>query len=278
MDGKTAVLKVDSVQKNRKGNISVGYHGCGEKCQERLTEWEVLILAEGRATLSDGHGREQDMHAGTMAFLSPGGGLRLSFPADSVTIHIDASGLEGTGGRLFAEGDDDGAMSTEETFPTMGMKPEMRPYVDSVLAYHGDGIDNPSLHGLKARELFILLGEYHTERELATFFRHGPGPNPGFSSFVLGNYRQVRTVKEFAQRANVSLSGFEKEFRRAFGTSPYRWMKQKRMERLLSQISRGDKPLKVVCEDCGFSSTSQMNDFCKKEWGVTPGKLRSGKL
>ena len=277
MDGKTAGLKVDSVQKNRKGNISVGYHGCGEKCQERLTEWEVLILAEGRATLSDGHGREQDMYAGTMAFLSPGGGLHLSFPADSVTIRVNADGPEGAATRLFAGGGD-GSGHPEEAFPTMDMKPEIRPYVDSVLAYHGDGIDNPSLHGLKARELFILLGEYHTERELAAFFRNGPGPNPGFSSFVLGNYRQVRTVKEFAQRANVSLSGFEKEFRRAFGTSPYRWMKQKRMEHLLSQISRGDKPLKVICEDCGFSSASQMNDFCKKEWGITPGKLRSSKL
>ena len=277
MDEKTASLKVAIGQKNHKGNISVGYHGCGEKCQERLTEWEILILVEGRAVLSDGNGREQAMHAGMMVFLSPGGGLLLSFPVDSVTIRVDADGLEGAAGRLFT-GDDDGTMSTEGAFPTMDMKPEIRPYVDSVLAYHGDGIDNPSLHGLKARELFILLGEYHTERELAVFFRNGPGPNPGFSSFVLGNYRQVRTVKEFAQRANVSLSGFEKEFRRAFGTSPYRWMKQKRMEHLLSQISRGDKPLKVICEDCGFSSASQMNDFCKKEWGITPGKLRSGKL
>ena len=55
-------------------------------------------------------------------------------------------------------------------------------------------------------------------------------------------------------------------------------MKQKKAEHLFNQIRYNEKSFKEICEECGFSSTSQMNDFCKREWGIPPGKIRENAI
>ena len=268
--------KVFSGKKNQKKCISVERYVKGEISEERLTEGEILITVEGQIMLSTGHGQPQAIQDGMLVFLFPDMNFCLSSLSESITIRLKINNLMEINGRFHTE--ESGATLPDAAFPCMEMKQEMEAYVNTILAYHKGGIENPSLYDVKTKELLILLEEYYPEQELASFFRSLSSSNPRFSRFVLENYHKIKTVKEFAEKANVSVSGFEKEFRKTFNMPPYKWMKQKRTELLLYQISYGDKPLKVVCEECGFSSASQMSDFCKKEWGLPPGKIRRGKL
>ena len=95
-----------------------------------------------------------------------------------------------------------------------------------------------------------------------------------FHEFVLRHYRKVKTVREFAELCNSSVSNFEKRFNKAFGMPPHKWMQQKRVNQLYHEISATDKPLSQIAKEQRFLSLSQFNDFCKKHFGYPPGKMR----
>lgn len=49
-----------------------------------------------------------------------------------------------------------------------------------------------------------------------------------FKDFVLANYKQVKDVKDFAEKAHLSLSTFNRRFRENFNASAHQWLVSKR--------------------------------------------------
>lgn len=127
---------------------------------------------------------------------------------------------------------------------------------------------------IKAEELFHLLRAYYTNDELSSFFEPLVSEDVSFSNFVLTNYRNVKTVKEFAVLYNTSLSSFERKFKQVFGISPYQWMKDKKVQLIYHELNTTDKSIKQIAEEQSFPSLPQFNDFCKKHLGFPPGKIR----
>lgn len=162
----------------------------------------------------------------------------------------------------------------KSTWMPLDMKGQLPLYMECLSACLREGFRGKHFCTIKTDELFLFLKGYYSERELSHFFGPHPTSNTSFAYFIYNNYNKVRTVKELAVKANLSLSGFDKEFRKVFQTAPYRWMKQKRTESIYYEICHSIKPLKIISEEYGFSSTSQMNDYCKKEFGLPPGKIR----
>jgi AraC-like DNA-binding protein len=162
----------------------------------------------------------------------------------------------------------------EDVWKPLDMKGQIYNYMQCLWAYLDEGFGGEHFCTIKTEELFLLFKRYYKDAELARFFGPLPTTHASFAYFIYTNYNKVRTVKELAEKSNLSLSGFEKEFRKVFHTAPYRWIKQKRTESIYYEICHGVKPLKVISEEYGFSSTSQMNDYCKKEFGLPPGKIR----
>lgn len=95
-----------------------------------------------------------------------------------------------------------------------------------------------------------------------------------FSDFIYSNYRKVRNVQELADLSFYSLSGFEKKFRRTFGISASKWLKQKLSMEILYEITKTSKQFKEISLDLGFSSPSHFNNFCKSLLGKTPREIR----
>lgn len=131
---------------------------------------------------------------------------------------------------------------------------------------------------LKSKELFYLLRAYHTKGDLLEFFYPLLSNDMTFSDFVIRNHFKVKTVNELAERANYSLSGFQKRFKRVFGTSAYNWMKEEKLKAIFHEINNTDATFKEISSKYGFSSPSHFNDFCKSNFGHTPGILRKNKI
>jgi len=127
---------------------------------------------------------------------------------------------------------------------------------------------------LKAEELLYLLRSYYTPDELKRFFLPLLGPDARFHQFVLRYYRSIKTVKEFADLNNCSVSNFDKRFREAFGMSAHQWMKRKKVSLLYHEINATNKPLRQIAKEQKFLSLPQFNDYCKKHFGYPPGKMR----
>ncbi|MCD7969334.1 MAG: AraC family transcriptional regulator [Alistipes sp.] len=79
--------------------------------------------------------------------------------------------------------------------------------------------------------------------------------------------------RDIAQLVGLSLSGFEKRFRRVFRTSFYRWRQQKRLEAILRDLRSGNKTLSELAAGHGFNSVQHFGFFVKRHTGLSPGRI-----
>lgn len=82
------------------------------------------------------------------------------------------------------------------------------------------------------------------------------------------------SLGELAAHANLSLHHFIREFRRTFGTTPYRHMLRLRLERARSLLVRSDLPVADVGRSTGFASPAHFTDRFRREIGVSPSAFR----
>lgn len=147
-------------------------------------------------------------------------------------------------------------------------------YMLTLDTYIKEGIFSENLFEYKIKELFYLLQQYYTKSELFDFFYFYLTNDLGFSNMVKAYSNKAKTVQELADRANYSLSGFHKRFKRVFGISAYQWMTEQKSKNILHEIISTTKSLKEISDEYGFSSPSHFNDFCKSHYQKTPGAIR----
>lgn len=255
----------------------------GEKRMKKSLEAEVVYIEKGNVELRDGDSYMQKAGKGELCFLPPGQSRTVHAASDSALIvfrmpetvcacDFPKKEEDGNGG---GDGEE---IRPEETMCILPVKKELKGFLDDLKTHIGNDSLCPRFLVLKTEELSLLLNAYYDETERRRFFSHEENRNSRFLHFVFSNHSRVKTVKEFAALSGFSLSAFEKTFSRIFGTAPYRWMMQKRIERLRHELLYGRKSLKEISGICGFASPSQMNDFCRKHLGMTPGKIRKNSL
>lgn len=251
----------------------------GRAFKGKSAEGMLVAVLRGRLSIK-AEGVSKPVPAAHFVFIPPGIYYVTSFPEDaslaffSLERHIGFSEeflfsrLNGLAEKYHAKG---------HAFTFMGIDRRLRLFMDSITAYSGMERIPSRLLDIKLEELFYLMDCLYAKEELAAFFHPVLSSNAGFTYFVLRSHEGAKTVVELAGKSNMSLSAFEKEFKRVFLVSPYRWMKQKKAGRLLESIRHSGKPFKEISDEFGFTSTAKMNDFCTREWGLPPGKLRNRK-
>lgn len=243
----------------------------------RTIEGEIVSILQGCVDFSKEEKKEQKQIArkGELLFLPPGKSFYITAKEDSLFLVFCYSGeqLIQLKSLLKEKYINQGKQAKNNWF-LLTMRGQLYKYMDCLAACLEDGFTNNMFYNIKIAEFLVLLKGYYTKEELTNFIQSLSTNDTYFTHFIYENYDKVKTVREFAQKANLSLSSFEKEFKKVFNVPPYRWMKQRKTEHIYNEICYGVKPLKVISEEFGFSSTSQMSDFCKKEFGIPPGRIR----
>ena len=144
-----------------------------------------------------------------------------------------------------------------------------------LLFYLDTGLLCRHMHILKQQEIILALRGFYTKSELAGFFSSTTGVGRQFEDFVLDNYKNVKTVKEFASLCCVSERSFNRKFQESFSQSPYRWMQERRAELVREKICDPDIAFREIAMDFGFSSPAHLTCYCKKLFGATPTELRN---
>lgn len=152
---------------------------------------------------------------------------------------------------------------------------ELPHYLSLLRLYLKSKVDCPRMHEGKLEELGILFRTYYSLTELAAFLYPIISENEEFNQFVLTNYKQVSSVEELAEKANVSISAFNRKFRRYFNESASRWMRKKRAEGVLQDIKATNKPFQEISLDWKFSSQAHLTKFCKQQYGLPPSEIRN---
>ena len=83
-------------------------------------------------------------------------------------------------------------------------------------------------------------------------------------------YAQPLDVKALARDAHMSAGHFSREFRAAFGESPYSYLMTRRIERAMALLSRGESSVTEVCFEVGCSSLGTFSTRFTELVGVPP--------
>ena len=87
-------------------------------------------------------------------------------------------------------------------------------------------------------------------------------------------YAQPLDVEALARGAHMSAGHLSREFRRAYGESPYGYLMTRRIERAMSLLRRGDLSVTEVCFEVGCSSLGTFSTRFTELVGMPPSTYR----
>ena len=88
-------------------------------------------------------------------------------------------------------------------------------------------------------------------------------------------YAQPLNVEALARGAHMSAGHLSREFRRAYGESPYSYLMTRRIERAMALLRRGDLSVTEVCFAVGCSSLGTFSTRFTELVGVSPSAYRN---
>lgn len=92
--------------------------------------------------------------------------------------------------------------------------------------------------------------------------------------FLDANLDRTVTSKELESISGQDRFSLTRHFRRAYGTSPYRYLIMRRLDWLRAEISAG-RQLADAAMSAGFSDQAHMSRHFKANYGISPGRWRT---
>ena len=88
-------------------------------------------------------------------------------------------------------------------------------------------------------------------------------------------YAEPLEVDDLARAAGLSKAHFSREFRRAFGESPYVYLLTRRLERAAALLRNTDHSVVEICLEVGLQGVGSFTTSFKRMYGVTPTAYRA---
>ena len=92
---------------------------------------------------------------------------------------------------------------------------------------------------------------------------------------VDARYREPLDVPALARAAHLSPAHFSREFRRAFGESPHRYLLTRRMERAAALLRSTDRSVADICFLVGLTSVGSFTTTFRRIYGMSPTEYRA---
>ncbi|QCX38596.1 alpha/beta fold hydrolase [Aureibaculum algae] len=89
------------------------------------------------------------------------------------------------------------------------------------------------------------------------------------------NFLYNLKVEEFAKLCGRSLSAFKRDFKNTFNTTPFRWLKAKRLEYAKTLLLESDLNVNQICYESGFKNNSHFIQSFKEKFKFTPNQYKS---
>lgn len=149
--------------------------------------------------------------------------------------------------------------------------------VDSLLPYFSHGSQNAS-EILKHKFYEIILNLLDSDRSggVRRVFRSVLAEsNADLRLYMEKSFFLPYTLDEFARNTFRSLSRFKKDFHEAYGSTPKRWINERRLERAKHLIGTTGNTVTEVSFLCGFESLSHFIKLYRERYGATPKQMQN---
>ncbi|MFI5049259.1 MAG: helix-turn-helix transcriptional regulator [Gaiellales bacterium] len=92
---------------------------------------------------------------------------------------------------------------------------------------------------------------------------------------VDARYREPLDVADLARAAHMSPAHFSREFTRAFGEPPHRYLLTRRMERAADLLRNTDRSVADICLTVGLRSVGSFTTSFGRAYGMSPTAYRA---
>lgn len=250
----------------------------GEKLRRRdLDETLIVLLVKGRIMLDSGTSMHHEVTEGSMFLLPKMFDVRGEVEEDSLYVtclfSIDMRLCNRFSLEHLKHFCVPGKMAYD--FALLPFTDVLARFVCLLVDCLKAGLGCIHFHRLKREELFLYFRAFYSNEQLAAFFYPIIGADIDFKDFVISHYREVKDVKEFAGRVNMSVSTFNRRFRQEFGMSAHKWLVRRKSESVLNDILMSNLTFAEISLKYNFSSPSYLVSFCRRMYGKAPNELRA---
>ncbi len=91
------------------------------------------------------------------------------------------------------------------------------------------------------------------------------------------NFMYDLKLSEYALLANRSLASFKRDFYQHYGTSPGKWLREKRLQRARRYLETSQHRVSEIAFENGFSNVSHFSRVFKEYFGKSPADYRNSK-
>ena len=128
---------------------------------------------------------------------------------------------------------------------------------------------------LKLKELLtsILLGQ--SNAKLSAYFRSlATSEAPSIPAIMEANFCHNLAVEAFAKMCHRSLSSFKREFQSHYGTTPGKWLLERRLGCSANLLRTTGLSVTEIAFDCGFEEASHFSRAFKARFAQSPSEYR----
>lgn len=99
------------------------------------------------------------------------------------------------------------------------------------------------------------------------------GRRRDIEEFMEKNFDKLLGVEDYATLTGRSISSFQRDFKRIYGTSPRKWLTMRRLQKAKTLLEQGQTNVTDVAFALGYENISHFIRAFQERYGVTPGEL-----
>ncbi|MDY8135380.1 AraC family transcriptional regulator [Aquimarina sp. 2201CG5-10] len=134
------------------------------------------------------------------------------------------------------------------------------------------------LLNLKLQELVFILSQ---KEDFISFMKqinfNSSGNNIKFRDTISTNIFNPINIEELSFLCNMSLSTFQRKFKKMYQTTPAKYIEEQRIEKATFLLIGSEISISEVCYQVGYTSLSHFSKVFKKKYKISPKNYRANK-
>ena len=144
-----------------------------------------------------------------------------------------------------------------------------------ILYFENPALVNDEILVLKLKEIILLLLQNRSAETIRVILSQLFSPVVyTFKQIIEANLFSPVSIDELAQKTNLSVSSFKREFRKLYDDSPANYIKIQRLEKAATLLSTSDNRITDIAFDCGFNDLANFTKSFHEKYGIAPSKYR----
>ncbi len=153
-------------------------------------------------------------------------------------------------------------------------------YIEGLLFYfENPALVNDEILTLKLKEIILLLSQTQQVSTVQVILSQLFSPVKfSFQQVIEANILSQVSIDELAQKTNLSVSSFKREFAKLYSDSPANYIKNKKLDKAAELLLASDNRIADIAFDCGFNDLANFTKSFHDKYGVSPTNYRLNQI